>query len=232
MRSPRALRKLVLPLAWLALNPAWAERPMAVDDAGTLPLGGTKIEFGWARDDEARGLEGALGHSPLDGLELELNYARAHDHAFDSRATARGVGFAAKWVPLQSDVGLSLGLKYAYGHEMFDAKHLPRERAFGNGLRGLASWRWESGQVVHLNIGREWARVRGDTAAVNTWGIGGEQPLLENLKLTLEAFGDSDSRPDRALGLRYEVFSGFKVSGALGRGNDHSFANTGVAWEF
>ncbi|MBL8446552.1 MAG: hypothetical protein JNJ44_03965, partial [Zoogloeaceae bacterium] len=61
MTSPKILRKLMCSLACLALNPAWAERPMAVDDAGTLPLGGSKIEFGWARDDEARGLEGALG---------------------------------------------------------------------------------------------------------------------------------------------------------------------------
>ena len=29
--------------------PAFAERPMAVDDAGTLERGGAKLEFGWMR---------------------------------------------------------------------------------------------------------------------------------------------------------------------------------------
>ena len=40
------------------------------------------------------------------------------------------------------------------------------------------------------------------------------------------------ARPDKAIGLRYEVFDGFKLSAAVGRGNDRSFGNLGVAWEF
>ena len=39
--------------------PAFAERSMAVDDAGTLERGGAKLEFGWSRDDAVRGYEGA-----------------------------------------------------------------------------------------------------------------------------------------------------------------------------
>lgn len=40
--------------------PAFAERPMTVDDAGTLERGGAKLEFGWSRDDAVRGYDLSL----------------------------------------------------------------------------------------------------------------------------------------------------------------------------
>ena len=85
---------------------------------------------------------------------------------------------------------------------------------------------------MHLNVGREFERADGATAAANTWGVGLDWPLAAQLALTLETYGDEHARPDRAIGLRYEVVEGLKLSGAIGRGNDRSFANLGVAWEF
>jgi hypothetical protein len=41
-----------------------------------------------------------------------------------------------------------------------------------------------------------------------------------------------DAGPDKAIGLRYELFEGFKVSAAVGRGNDRGFGQAGFAWEF
>ncbi len=55
--------------------PAFAERPMAVDDAGTLERGGAKLEFGWSRDDAVRGYEGAAGFGPIDNVEVEWRWA-------------------------------------------------------------------------------------------------------------------------------------------------------------
>ena len=55
---------------------------------------------------------------------------------------------------------------------------------------------------------------------------------MENLKLTTEVFGEEHSRPDKAIGLRYEIVAGLKLYGSVGRGNDRSFGNIGVAWEF
>jgi len=51
-------------------------------------------------------------------------------------------------------------------------------------------------------------------------------------KLTAEVFGEEGSGPDKALGLRYEVIEGFKISGAIGRGNERGFGQIGFAWEF
>ena len=56
----------------VATSPVLAERPMAVDDAGTLERGGAKLEFGWSKDDSVRGLEGAAGFGPIDNVEVEL----------------------------------------------------------------------------------------------------------------------------------------------------------------
>jgi hypothetical protein len=48
----------------------------------------------------------------------------------------------------------------------------------------------------------------------------------------VEAYGEKRARPDKAIGLRYEILEGFNVYASAGRGNDRSFGNLGVAWEF
>ena len=93
----------------LAASPALAERPMAVDDAGTLERGGAKLEFGWSKDDSVRGLEGAAGFGPIDNVELELGFGRAKDREPSPHVNVRGLGAAVKWVPLQAETGLSAG---------------------------------------------------------------------------------------------------------------------------
>lgn len=103
-----------------------------------------------------------------------------------------------------------------------------REYAF----TGLASYRLENDQALHLNLGatRVKAQVQSDT--LGTWGAGYVFPLAEHLQLTAEIYGSEHMRPDKAIGLRYEIFESFNISGAVGRGNDRSFGQVGFAWEF
>lgn len=212
--------------------PALAERPMAVDDAGTLDKGGAKVEFGWSKDDRTRGWDGAAGFAPIDNLELEIGLERVRDHATDPSTRMSGVGFAAKWVPLQAETGLSAGLKFELGRARIDDRVNPEATERVRSLLGLASWRFASGQAIHFNLGHEWTRADGTTEGVNVWGLGFEQPLRENLQLTLETYGAERSRPDRQVGLRWEVADGLKLSVAAGQGNGRSIANAGIAWEF
>ncbi len=216
----------------LLLRSALAERPMAVDDAGTLERGGAKLEFGWSKDDRVRGWDVAAGFGPIDNVELEVAFERTRDHDTSPRTRFSGAGFAAKWVPLQAETGLSVGLKLELGRVRVDDRIDGKETARSRGLIGLASWAFESGQIVHLNLGRESERFEGETESVNVWGLGFEQPLAEAVQLTLEIFGAEHSRPDRQLGLRWEVSDGLKLSVAAGRGNSRGFANAGIAWEF
>ena len=219
-------------LAAFAAQPVLAERPMAVDDAGTLDRGGAKLDFGWSKDDQVRGLDAAAGYGPIDNVELEFAFEMARDHDTSPRTELSGVGFAAKWVPLQQEAGLSAGLKVELGRARADDQIGNKETAYTRALIGLASWAFASGQLIHLNLGHEWERINGDTEGLNVWGLGFDQPLSEAVQLTLEVFGAEHSGPDKAIGLRWEVADGLKLSAAAGHGNSRSFANAGVAWEF
>ncbi|NMG73859.1 hypothetical protein GPA25_03710 [Aromatoleum diolicum] len=233
MNFTRTLALALGAVAYLAAAlPAQAERPMVVDDAGTLDKGGAKLEFGWSRDDETRGFDAAVGYGPIENLEVELALAQARDHEPDPSVRLRAVGAALKWVPLQVESGLSAGLKLEYARERADLRDAPDETARASAVTGLATWNFASGQRVHLNLGREWVRVDGDTDDANTWGVGFEHPLTGTFTVAAEVFGVEDTAPDRQIGVRYEVVEGVKLSGAVGRGNDRSFANVGVAWEF
>lgn len=206
---------------------------MATDDAGTLDKGGMKVEAVWATDDEAKSIEALFGFSVIENLEMEFAGAYAEDDAASPATKVRGVGFGAKWVPYQNDTGWSLGARFDYGHSRVndrEAEEKFTEREYA--VTGLASYRLESGQVLHVNLGAAEVKAQGERDTVGTWGIGYEFPIVEKLQLTVEAFGEEHSRPDKAVGVRYEVFDGFKVSGAVGRGSDRSFGQVGAAWEF
>lgn len=217
----------------LAPHAARADRPLTVDGADTLPRGTAKLEGGWLRDDDLRGLEIAAAYAPWDNLEFEIGYSRGHNPAREPWANQWSRGVAVKWGPLQQDEGLSLGLKYGYERETFDPPGNGRhERGHHHGVQALASWGWASGTFLHVNVGRDWARFDGETEAATTWGVAAETPVADGLDLTVEIYGDSLSRPDRALGVRYELFEDCKLSAAAGRGNDRNFFSVGVAWEF
>ncbi|MHB1360811.1 MAG: hypothetical protein ACYCWC_14655 [Rhodocyclaceae bacterium] len=83
-----------------------------------------------------------------------------------------------------------------------------------------------------MNLGSTRVKAQGESESLGIWGIGYEFPLMEKLQLTVEAFGAEHSRPDKAIGLRYEILEGLKVYASVGRGNVRSFGNLGVAWEF
>ncbi len=217
----------------LLAGPVLAEGPMATDDAGTLDQGGMKVEGVLSRDDETRGSELVLGYGLIENVEVGLAFSRATDRTDDPSAKLRGTGFSVKWVPYQNDTGWSLGASFGYGHtrvnDRFNADKFT-EKEYS--LAGLATYRLENGQVLHMNLGATRVKDHGDSNTNGTWGIGYEFPLMDALQLTVETYGEEHSGPDKAIGLRYEIFEGFKVSGAVGRGNDRSFGQVGFAWEF
>lgn len=94
------LRPLFATALFGAISLAHAERPLNVDDAGTLDKGGAKLEAGWAKDDEARGFEAAAGFGPIENVEVEIAFARTRDHAASSTDSIHGHGLAIKWAPL------------------------------------------------------------------------------------------------------------------------------------
>ena len=219
----------VLALAMLvATVAAHAERPMHVDDAGTLDEGTVKLELGFEKDDRVKGLAAAFGYGLVKTLEVEVAPARARDSGVSPTETINAVGTAVKWVPITAETGLSAGLKYEFGYAR--PREGPSESV--NSLLALVSWQFEAGPLAHLNLGRDWLRSQGETEGVNVWGVGVDFPVTEAFHVTIETFGAQHSRPDSDIGLRYEIVKGLKAWGAIGRGNNRSFANLGVTWEF
>lgn len=224
---------LVFPLSLLMVSAAHAEAPMHTDDAGTLDRGKMKIEASWQRDDGERGGELLFGFSPIKNLELEVNTSRAKDTADGADDTLRGVGLGAKWVPYQNETGWSLGARFDFGRTRITDDHTAdRTTEKEYAVTGLASYRFQNGHILHTNLGATKTKTEEDSDTVGTWSIGYEFPLIDKLQLTLETYGQEHSGSDRAIGLRYTIKEGLKVSGAIGQGNDRHFGQIGFAWEF
>ncbi len=232
-------RAAILLLAGSPALPSFAEGPMATDDAGTLGKGGAKIEAIHGRDHKARSNELRFGYGLIDNLEIGLSFARENDHDADPSTKKRATGLGIKWVPIQSDTGWSLGVSLGHDRTRVDERATPDRFAEEEvSFSALASHRLENGQVLHMNLGSRRTQTladddtTGERNTTGTWGIGYEFPLMGRLRLTVEAFGEGKSRPDKAVGLRHEIVEGLKLYGAVGRGNDRSFGNLGLAWEF
>ena len=214
-------------------NTANAEGPMATDDAGTLDVGGMKVEAVLGRDDKTRSAELGFGYGLIENVEIGLAFARETDRTDDPSAKLRGTGIGLKWIPIQNDIGWSLGMSFGYGktrvNDRFNAEKFT-EKEYS--LAVLASYRLENGQVLHMNLGSARVKAQGESETLGNWGIGYEFPLMEKLQLTVEAYGEEHSGPDKSIGLRYEILDGLKVYASVGRGNDRSFSQVGVAWEF
>lgn len=231
-KLPAALRAAMLMLV-VAAPAAHAEGPMNTDDAGTLDKGGMKVEAVLSRDDRQRAAEVVFGFGVIENVEIGITVSRATDYTDDPATKMTGTGFSAKWVPMQRDTGLSLGIGLGYGDTKVDERATPdrfTEKEYS--LAGLATYRFDGGQVVHMNLGSTRVKSQGNSDSTGNWGIGYEFPLTDKLQFTLEGFGEEGGGPDKAAGLRYEIVEGLKAYAAAGHGNDRSFGNIGVAWEF
>lgn len=211
--------------------PARAEAPMNVDDAGTVGRGGVEVEFSGSRDDETRGIEGGVGYGLTDALQIGVALAKAKDRSGSPDIDLEAVGVSFKWIPLVNEVGLNAGLALDFARAQADAGRVDEE-ADSRALTALASWAFESGVNLHLNVAREWIEIDGETEAENAWGLGADYPLGERFEIAGEVFGAQHGRPDRALGVRYTIRDGFKVSALAGRGNDRSFYTVAALLEF
>lgn len=232
--SPSRIAALALALCGLTLTlQAQAEAPMHTDDAGTLTRGAMKLEGVFSRDDTTRGVDLIFGAGIAPHLEVALALGRARDSAYTPSTDLTAQGLSLKWVPLQAEEGWSAGARLDVGrtrvHERATAERFT-EREYA--ITALATHRFTNGQVLHFNAGHKTAKVLGERQRAATWAVGYEIPLHEQWQLTTEVFGEQRSRPDKAVGVRYAIAEGIKVSAAVGRGNGRTFGQVGFAWEF
>ena len=232
--TPRSRSRLFFVASCLmSISLAQAEAPMSVDDASTLDKGGLKLEGTWRKDNKKKGPELVFGYSPMENVELELSTSRDRDRSATPPTRLNATGFGIKWVPIQNETGWSFGFKFDVGQTRVHDRETPQkftEREVS--INALASFRHSGDHLLHLNLGSKRSKSLDGRSTISTWGVGYELPLVKQLTLTAEVFGEEKSRPDKAIGLRYEIVDGFKISGAVGRGNDRNFGQIGFAWEF
>jgi hypothetical protein len=210
-----------------------AESPMRTDDASTLGQGAMKVEGVLSRAGKARGGELQWGAGVLPQLEVGLAFAAIRDRSVQPATQLQARRWGLKWVPLQNDLGWSVGARLDAGElrvhdRVLAQRYTDREYA----LTGLASYRFAGAQALHLNAGRRSVKSQGMRSSAATWAAGYELPVAERLQLTTEVYGEQHARPEKAAGLRYQLAEGLKVSAAVGRGNGRTFSQLGMAWEF
>jgi hypothetical protein len=220
-RSSRQALSLIAASLLLATQ-AFAEAPMITDDAGTMDAGGKKIESGFAKSGSQRSYGLSGGYSPIEGVELGVGLSHARDKSIP--ASGNATSLSAKWIPLKSGI-FSAGLK------------LDHVRAKSGGLSShdttltaLGSARFESGYVLHANLGRTHASDGGGRST--HWALGYEARLAEKVQLTLDIHSSTGSDTGKQIGARWELKQGLKLSGALGRFNAENTAFASISWEF
>ncbi len=215
-------RHILLGALTLCSTLAFAEAPMITDDAGTLDKGGKKIEGGFVKSgsERAYGLSG--GFSPIDNVELGLSLQRARDSSIP--ASGNATGLSAKWIPFKSGI-FSAGVKLDYVHAKSGGVSA-NETTF----TALGTARFESGYVLHANLGR--TSVSSGQGHANNWALGAEAPVADKVQLTLDVYSSTGSDTGKQIGARWEIQKGLKLSAAFGRYNTQNTAYAGFSWEF
>ena len=229
MPQHKNLTRQLAAIGTLALaTTAWAEAPMATDDAGTLEKGGTKVEGQWSREGQTRGLGLAVAHSPLEKLEAEISFARSTDRSGSPHVSNRITGLALKWVPIS--IGkTNIGVKVDRSTEKPDNAN----RARSSSIRGLYTLRMESGHAFHMNLGRSSSTDSAGVSSMATvWSLGAEQEVAESVTLVGDWFGESGTSPGYLLGARWTVKEGMKLSAAFGRSQGQTLGRAFATWEF
>lgn len=215
-------RPILLNALALCSTLAFAEAPMITDDAGTMDKGGKKIEGGFMKAGSERVVGLSAGFAPIDNVELGISLQRARDSSIP--ASGNATGLSAKWIPLKSGI-FSAGLKLDVLHAKVGGVS-----ASSTTFTALGSTRFESGYVVHANLGR--TNTSGGGGHANNWAFGAEAPVAENVQLTLDVYSSTGSDTGKQIGARWEVQKGLKLSAAFGRYNSQNTAFAGFSWEF
>lgn len=220
---PQHIKPLaILMIAASGWATVYAEAPMVTDDAGTMDKGAKKIEGGFAKSGSARAYGLGGGFAPIDNLELGLSL----QHARDSGIVASGntTGLSVKWVPVKSGI-FSAGLKLDYVRARSGGAS-----ANSTTVTGLTSARFESGYVLHANMGR--TNVSGGNGQATNWAVGFEAPVVDKVQLIFDLYSSTDADTGKQIGLRWEVQKGLKLSSAFGRYNKENTVFAGFSWEF
>ena len=214
-RSFRSVSLLAVVLA-AASGPAWAGRPLSVDDANTNDAGAGHVEMWVSRAPGSTVLNVAPAYAPVDGLEFGV--AASRDTS--SKVTVGTVQLKWRITPSQ-EVGCNLGTSLGASRVSDGGGHL-------RFLNGLVSCNFGGQGSVHLNLGV--VKPSGDSSA-KTWGVAYERetgPVTPHL----EFFGEKGGKPTAQVGLRGQLAEAWQLDGTVGRHDGQTLYSVGVKFQF
>lgn len=200
-------------------TPAYAGRPLSVDDAGLNEAGNGHIEVWW---EAARGQRGttyaAPAYAPIEGLELAAVLARDANEG----NTLQGLQAKWQWSPSQNqgcNAASSVGV-------------LHRQGSPGNtlALNAIGSCAADWGQV-HANLGAQRAPSAPGASWQPTWGLALEK-AWGTVTAHIEAFGERHNAPTFQTGARWELAPQWQIDGTVGRQSGHTLLSVGFKRSF
>lgn len=199
--------------------PAFAGRPLTVDDASVNDRGNGHIEF-WYADNgpDSRGLTLAPAYAPLDRLELSCALSR------NTVTRMSTVAAQAKFLltERQKD-GCNVGL--VGGASKVTGDH--GETIYGNTLMTCDTHRL----ALHVNAGAYRSRVNESTSTIATWGVAVEREFGV-VTGHAEAYGERHSKPTIQVGLRGEIAPKLQLDATLGRRDAETLFSVGFKVQF
>lgn len=206
-------------LALLAVaQPAWAGRPLTVDDAGLNDPGNGHLE-GWVAHQRGGGGGGSVNlspaYAPAEGFELG---------GLVSFDTLDGSTTAAVQLKMQftkpRESGCNFGAVVGVAYADADSTEAPYLNGLMTCATGIGS--------VNVNLGT--IRESG-VGYLPTWGLSLERPV-DAFVAHVEVFGQRDDKPTTQVGLRRDLGAGWQIDGTLGRQGGSTLISIGFKRSF
>lgn len=200
--------------------PAFAGRPLAVDDTGTGEVGEGQVELWWEGVKGRRGTSFvAPSFTPIEGLELGATFGRD----FRERSTLYGVQAKWAWTPSREQ-----GCNAATSAGVLRSQH-SREQTLALTMIGTCAMEWAN---VHANLGAQ-RESEGDErpAWLPAWGAALEK-AFGPVTAHVEAFGVRHEAPTFQTGARWEFARNWQLDGSVGRHNSRTLYSVGLKRDF
>ena len=204
---------------WIMLSftaPAWAGRPLNVDDANVNNAGEGQLETWYAREPGGSSVWNiSPAYTPLPGLELGATATR------DRTLRINIFSLQAK---LQLSKPLEAGCHYAGVVGVLRPDGQSGGAPYGTAIMTCAM----APGALHLNLGA--SRAPGESAAA-AFGVAWEQDLKVAIG-HVEMLAEQRTKPAFNVGLRRDVAKDVQIDGSVGRSDRQTLWSVGVKFKF
>jgi hypothetical protein len=208
----RCLPRLCLAAAAALTLPAHAARPLATEDADVLDRGRCEWESFAGQESER---DAPVGHSQTMqvgcGIGGRMQLALPYTHTRSGGVAASGAAVGGKFalVPREGN-SLGLALAWALTAQQSPGQAMQHE---SSALNLAATQAITAAWTAHANLG--WTRSHSAGTSAGTWSLAGEWAVQEGFDVMAEIYGEQQSKPWQAAGVRYAFSDNLSVNGSF-----------------